>query len=80
MTAVARMLRFAVPALALLGAAACSDNHADQPTRLTWDPASTTYDGTGTNGETDVDGAGAGGPRDPNRLLPPRPYTPPAQR
>ena len=77
MTGIARILRIAVPALALLAVAACSDNNAaDKPTALTWDPASTTYDGTGTNGETDVDGAGSGGPRDPARLLPQNRYVP----
>jgi hypothetical protein len=73
MTDISRALRFAVPALALL-AAACSDTRSDQPTRLSWDPASTTYEGSGTNGGTDVDGAGPGGPRDPRRLVMPNPY------
>lgn len=79
MTDLARMLRIAVPALALLAAAACSDNRSDQPNRLTFDPASTTSEGTGTNGGTDVDGAGPGGPRDPARLMPQRPYAAPRQ-
>lgn len=68
MTSIPRIVCVAVPALFLL-AAACT-TPSDRPNELTWDPASTTYEGTGTNGGTDVDGAGPGGPRDPHRLLP----------
>ena len=78
MSNITRGLRVALPALTLLAAAACSDDRADAPNRLTFDPASTTYDGTGTNGETDVDGAGPGGPRDPSRLIHSSPYAPAA--
>jgi hypothetical protein len=76
MSYIPRMLRFAVPAMALL-VAACNNPSSDKPNRVSWDPASTTDQGTGTNGGTNVDGAGPGGPRDPNRLVTPNAYAPP---
>lgn len=78
MTSTPRFLRVVVPTLALFAAAACSNSSYDQPNRVTWDPASTTAQGTGTNGGTDVDGEGPGGPRDPNRLVTPNASTAPA--
>jgi hypothetical protein len=73
MTNISRVLRIGVPALALtLLTAACTQPNPDQPNGVTFDPASTTVNGTGTNGGTNVDGSGPGGPRDPNRLVPPK--------
>ena len=59
--------------LMITGCTEYGPQRSEAPNALVWDPTSTTYEGTGTRGGTNVTGAGPGGPRDPCRYTTPRP-------
>src|SRR5260221_2654691 len=65
--------------LAAAAVVGCSDTRPTEGARATGgtDYTTYTYEGLGTRGGTNVDGAGPGGPRDPYRYTTPSPNAPP---